>query len=267
MLVNARRLDHLQLILLGVRDITDRKRAENELRIANQHLASANTELQHFSYAASHDLQEPLRMVMSSTQLLARQYRGKVGHEADQLITYAVQGAQRMEALLRDLREYWSVNEQKVATWVPVDCELVLAKALDLLAISLQETGGRITHDPLPVVTAEETPLVLVLQNLIGNALKYHKRGETPAVHVSAERTSDEWIFTVQDNGIGIDPQHAGVIFAPFKRLHSSGEYAGSGMGLAICQRVVERYGGRISVDSEKGQGSTFRFTIPVQPR
>jgi PAS domain S-box-containing protein len=239
-----------------VRDITEQKRSEEALR-------SLNLDLQHFAYAASHDLQEPLRMVMSYTQLLARQYKGKLDQHADQYIGYAVQGAERMETLLRDLREYWSVNEQKLNEPVPVECEHVLAKALDLLAAPVRESGGLVTHDPLPTIVAEETPLVLLFQNLIGNALKYHRPDEPPRIHVSAERSKSVWIFAVRDNGIGIEAEHAEKIFAPFKRLHGA-EFAGSGIGLAICQRVVERYGGRVWVESEYGQGSTFRFTLPA---
>ena len=257
LLLNARQIDHVQLILLAIEDISGRKRGEDLLRRLNE-------DLRHFAYAASHDLQEPLRMVMSYTQLLARQYKGKLDREADQFIAYAVQGAERMETLLRDLREYWSVNEQKLVEPVRVDCEQVLAKALNMLAIRIQESGGLVTHDLLPTVLAEETPLLLLFQNLIGNALKYHRTGEPPRVHVYAERSANAWSFSVRDNGIGIEAEHAEIIFAPFKRLHGA-EYAGSGIGLAICQRVVERFGGRCWVESQYGQGSTFRFTILAQ--
>lgn len=257
MCLNARRIDHVQLILLAMEDITERKQRGDLLKRLNE-------DLRHFSYAASHDLQEPLRMVMSYTQLLARQYKGKLDPQADRFINYAVQGAERMETLLRDLREYWSVNDQKIDSPVPVDCEQVLAKALVVLDLRMREGGGRVSHDPLPTILAEETPLVLLFQNLIGNALKYHRTEEPPLVHVNAERSASVWSFSVRDNGIGIAPEHLEHIFAPFKRLHGA-EYAGSGIGLAICQRVVERYGGRIWVESKYGHGSTFRFTIPSE--
>lgn len=203
-------------------------------------------------------------MVMSYTQLLARQYKGKLDPQADQFISYAVQGAERMESLLRDLREYWSVNDQRIDSPVRVDCEQVLAKALALLDLRIREGGGLVSHDPLPTILAEETPLVLLFQNLIGNALKYRRTSEPPRVHVTAERDANVWYFSVRDNGIGIEAEHTEQIFAPFKRLHGA-EYAGSGIGLAICQRVVERYGGRIWVESAYGQGSTFHFTVIAQ--
>lgn len=234
-----------------------------ELKQMQAALQRLNVDLRHFAYAASHDLQEPLRMVMSYTQLLAKRYKGKLDQQADQFIAYAVQGAVRMETLLRDLREYWSVNEQRLIELVPVDCEQVLSRALDNLTIAIRESGGLITHDPLPTIMAEETPLVLLFQNLIGNALKYRLPHETPRVHWSAERSANDWRFCVRDNGIGIDTEHAEKIFAPFKRLHGA-EYAGSGIGLAICQRVVERYGGRIWVEPAHGQGSNFCFTLPA---
>ncbi|MFN0105218.1 MAG: PAS domain S-box protein [Bryobacteraceae bacterium] len=237
-------------------DITGRKQADRAL-------LGLNNDLKHFAYAASHDLQEPLRMVMSFTQLLAKHYKGKLDPQADRFITYAVQGAERMETLLRDLREYWSVNERKFSEPVKVDCKRVLTKALDILTFAIRESGGVVTGDPLPTVLAEETPLLLLFQNLIGNALKYHRSGIPPRVHVSAEPGGGAWTFSVRDNGIGIEAEHLDKVFAPFKRLHGS-EYAGSGIGLAICQRVVERYGGSIWVESEYGHGSTFRFTIPA---
>ena len=239
-----------------MRDVTERKRSEDLMR-------SLNVDLQQFAYAASHDLQEPLRMVTSYTQLLAREYKGRLDQQADQFIAYAVEGAQRMETLLRDLREYWSVNEQKIEQPIPIDCNQVLEKALDLLKIAIQQGGGLVTHDPLPTVMGEELPLVLLFQNLIGNALKYHRPGEPPRIHVSAQRSVNVWNFSVRDNGLGIEAEHLEKIFAPFKRLHGS-DYAGSGIGLAICQKIVERYGGRIWAEFEYEQGSTFHFTIPA---
>jgi two-component system CheB/CheR fusion protein len=243
---------------------TELNRKVAELKRAEDNLQRTNLDLQHFAFAASHDLQEPLRMVTSYTQLLARQYNGKLDRDADMFIGYAVQGAQRMEALLRDLREYWSVNEQRPSEPVVVDCEQVLAKALDVLAITLKEGGGIVTHDHLPTVMAEETPLALLFQNLIANALKYHRDGEPPRVHMQAEKNDGFWSFSVRDNAIGIAPEHLERIFAPFKRLHGA-EYAGSGLGLAICRRIAARYGGRIWVESAYGHGSTFRFTIPAE--
>lgn len=246
-------------------DIHEEKETEAALLQSEEALRSLNEDLKHFSYAASHDLQEPLRMVMSYTQLLAREYRGRLDPQADHYIAFAVEGAQRMEILLRDLREYWSVNEQKIEHPVPIDCNRVLEQTLGFLAVQIQETGGVLTHDPLPVVMAEDIPLLLLFQNLIGNALKYHRPDAPPRIHVSAQRSSARaWSLSVADNGIGIDFEHLGSIFAPFKRLHGR-DVPGSGLGLAICQKIVERYGGRIWVESAYGQGSVFYFTLPEQ--
>ena len=245
------------------RDITAQKRAEEKLHRVSEQLRSVNEDLKHFSYAASHDLQEPLRMVMSFTQVLAKEYRGKLDPQADKYVAYAVEGAQRMEALLTDLREYWSVNEQKVENTVSVDCNRVVEKALTYLEASLRESGGTVTHDPLPIVIAEETPVTMLFQNLISNAIKYRRPDAPPTVRISAARNGGSWKFSVTDNGIGIEAEHLQTIFGPFKRLHGR-EYPGTGLGLAMCQKIVERYGGRIWVESTFGQGSLFHFTLPA---
>jgi two-component system CheB/CheR fusion protein len=263
MLLNARHIPQQNgeapLILLAIEDITARSRAENSLREANQ-------DLKHFAYAASHDLQEPLRMVTSYTQLLAKQFKGKLDPLADQSIAYAVEGAHQMEMLLKGLRDYWAVNEGgKVEENIVADCNHALEEALAYLKGRVQESAAVITHDPLPEVVAEEIPLVLLFKNLIGNALKYSRPGEPPRIHVSCQRTAKDWSFSVRDQGIGIEAPHLEKIFIPFKRLHAAEEYAGSGLGLAICQRIVERYQGRIWADSTFGQGSTFHFAIPLQ--
>jgi two-component system, chemotaxis family, CheB/CheR fusion protein len=238
-------------------DITDRKRADEELR-------RLNADLQQFSYAASHDLQEPLRMVMSYTELLAKEYKGRLDGNADLFIANAVDGAQRMEALLRDLREYWTVNEQKADSLVTVDCNRVLEKALAYLEMPVRESGAVIARDSLPTVTAEELPLTLLFQNLIGNAIKYRRNDQPPRIRVSAERSAGAWNFAVTDNGIGIGAGYLETIFAPFKRLHGR-EYPGTGLGLAMCAKIVERYRGRIWVESTLGQGATFHFTLPAK--
>ena len=244
------------------RDITEQKCAEEKLRRVTEELRGANEDLKHFSYAASHDLQEPLRIVMSYTQLLAKEYKGRLGPNADKFIAHAVEGAERMEALLTDLREYWSVNEQRVEDLVPVDCNGVLKKALAYLEIRIQESGAVVTHDSLPTIMAEEVPLTLLLQNLIGNAIKYRRPAEPPRIHVTAAHSDGAWNFAVTDNGIGIDAEHQQIIFAPFKRLHGR-EVPGTGIGLAMCQKIVERYRGRIWAESAEIPGSAFHFTIP----
>jgi two-component sensor histidine kinase len=201
-------------ILLAIEDATDRKQAEEELQ-------TTNAELQHFAYALTHDLQEPLRMVVNFTELLGQEYAGKLGREADQYISYSVEGALRIEALLKALLAYWEVAEREQGSLAPIDCGAVLAKALLNLQAAIAESGAIVTSDPLPTVVAEEVMLMQLFQNLISNSIKY--RGEeTPRIHVSAEREAEGWLFAVRDNGIGIDPQDADRVFGMFKRLHGS---------------------------------------------
>jgi light-regulated signal transduction histidine kinase (bacteriophytochrome) len=260
MLLNARVIGHgAPLILLAIEDITDRKLSEAMLR-------SANADLRQFAFAASHDLQEPLRMVTSYTQLLAKEYKDKLGKDANTYIGYAVEGARRMETLLKDLRSYLAVNEEKLGHAVRVDCNAILKTAVDFLAIPIKEAGAAVTHDPLPAIMAEELPIALLFENLIGNALKYHRNGTPPRIHISAQQKDHEWNFLVRDNGVGIEKEYLEQIFVPFKRLHGK-EIPGSGIGLAICQKIVERYGGRIWAESEYGEGSTFHFTFPADKR
>ena len=201
-------------------------------------------------------------MVVSYTQLLAREYQGKLGPQADQFIAYAVSGAQRMETLLGNLREYWSVNEQLRGSR-KVECNAALDRAMQNLDRSIQESGAFISRE-LPHVMVDEVSLTLLFQNLIGNAIKYRRQGVSPRIHVTAIRQDGVWRFSVADNGIGIDNKHLDAIFAPFKRLHGHGEYPGSGLGLAIAKKIVDRAGGRIWAESS-GVGSTFHFTIPVK--
>jgi len=241
-------------ILLAIEDVTDHKRAEEALR-------TTNAELQHFAYALTHDLQEPLRMVVNFTELLGREYAGKLGEGADRFISYSVEGALRIEALLKDLLAYWEVTEREQNSFAPVDSGAVLAKALANLQAAIADSGAIVTSDPMPTVTAEEIVLLQVFQNLISNSIKYRSK-EIPRIHVSAARDAEGWLFAVRDNGIGIDPQDAGRVFGMFKRLHGR-EIPGTGIGLAICKKVVERQGGCIWVESKAGQGATFKFTIP----
>jgi PAS domain S-box-containing protein len=241
-------------ILLAIEDVTERKRSEEALR-------ATNAELQHFAYALTHDLQEPLRMVVNFTELLGRDYAGKLGEEADKFIAYSVEGALRIEALLKALLSYWEVTERQPGAVAAIDCGAVLANALLNLQVAIEESGAVITTDPLPTVLADEVMLMQLFQNLISNSIKYRGK-EAPRVHVSAEREAGGWLFTVRDNGIGIEPQDIDRVFGMFKRLHGN-EIPGTGIGLALCKKVVERQGGRIWVESEAGRGSAFRFTVP----
>jgi light-regulated signal transduction histidine kinase (bacteriophytochrome) len=221
-----------------------------------------NVELQHFAYALTHDLREPLRMVVNFTELLALEYRGKLGLEADQYMEYSVEGAQRMESLMKALLAYWETTSRD-RDEAPTDCNVALGRALQNLEAAIMESGAVITYDHLPTVVAEEVMLVQLFQNLIGNAIKY--RGVDPLrIHVSAENGGPSWLFAVRDNGIGIESHYAERIFGILKRLHGK-EIPGTGIGLALCKKIVERRGGKIWVESELGRGATFKFTIPVQ--
>jgi PAS domain S-box-containing protein len=243
-------------------DITERQRAQEEERKTAKKLKQTTEDLKHFAYAASHDLQEPLRIVTSFTQLLSKEYKGTLDEKADKYIAYAVEGAERMEALLRAMREYWEASERGEDHRTAVDGNEVLHTALLNLQETIAKTGATVTHTPLPSVWAQEGVLVQVFQNLVGNAIKYRSE-EPPRVHVSAaENSAGEWEFSVRDNGIGIAPEFTETIFTMFSRLNGN-KYRGSGIGLALCRKVVERLGGRIWVESELGRGSDFRFTIP----
>jgi light-regulated signal transduction histidine kinase (bacteriophytochrome) len=241
-------------ILLAIEDVTDRKQAEEALR-------TTNAELEHFAYALTHDLQEPLRMVVNFTELLGQEYSGKLGKEADQFISYSVEGALRIEALLKALLSYWEVTGHEQDSFAPVDSGVMLAKALLNLQAAIAQSGAVVTSDPLPTVLLEEVMLTQLFQNLISNSIKY-TGAANPRIHVSAEKDADGWLFAVRDNGIGIDPQDASRVFGMFKRLHGK-EIAGTGIGLALCKKIVERKGGRIWVESQIGCGATFKFTVP----
>jgi signal transduction histidine kinase len=229
-------------------------------------LDHSNEELRQFAYVASHDLQEPLRMVASFTQLLAKRYRGKLDADADEYIAFAVDGATRMQRLIQDLLAYSSIGT-KGKELREISSEAALGVALTNLRGAIEECGARVTHDPLPAVLADDTQLVQLLQNLVGNAIKY-RRAAVPEIHISAARDrGQKWIFSVRDNGLGIDAQYFGRIFTMFQRLHTRDEFSGTGIGLAICKKIVERHGSSISVESQLGMGSTFRFALAESER
>ena len=249
------------LVTAAVRDITTRKTAEANLLNKMEELNRSNEELGQFAYIASHDLQEPLRMVASYTQLLSRRYKGKLDSDADEFIAFAVDGASRMQRLIQDLLAYSRVGT-KGRDLLDISSEEALQQALINLRGAIEEKGALVTHDPLPAVVADDMQLIQLFQNLVGNAIKYQNAG-IPKVHISASRNgSKKWTFSVKDNGLGIDPQYFEKIFGMFQRLHKREEFAGTGIGLAICKKIVERHGGSISVESQPGQGSTFRFAL-----
>jgi light-regulated signal transduction histidine kinase (bacteriophytochrome) len=244
-------------------ELDERRRTEQLLAHYAEDLKRSNAELEEFAYVASHDLQEPLRMVASFTQLLAKRYRGKLDKDADEFITFAVDGATRMQKLIQDLLAYSRVGTRG-RPLEPTDCNVIFDTARANLFTALKESGAQVSSGPLPTVLADEVQLVQLFQNLLANALKFH--GEAPPlIRVTAQEDDGAWRFAVQDNGIGIAPDHQKRIFMIFQRLHHRSEYPGTGIGLAICKKIVERHGGRLWVSSEEGQGSTFFFTIPKE--
>jgi PAS domain S-box-containing protein len=254
------------LVTAAIRDISVRKAAEATLGQKVEELKRSNEELGQFAYIASHDLQEPLRMVASYTQLLAKRYKGQLDADADEFISFAVDGASRMQQLIEDLLAFSRVATTGNAL-LDTSSEYALEQALQNLHWAIKDSGADVTHDPLPTVQADEMQLVQLFQNLIGNAVKYQSPG-IPRVHVSvASRGKAGWAFAVQDNGLGIDPQYFERIFGMFQRLHKRDEFSGTGVGLAICKKIVERHGGTLGVESQLGEGSTFTFVLAGSER
>jgi light-regulated signal transduction histidine kinase (bacteriophytochrome) len=250
-----------------LRDITDLKRTEKRLRVLNEYLEQhtldlerTNKELEQFAYVASHDLQEPLRMISSYTQLLEQRYADRLDQDAKDFIDFAVDGANRMQRLINDLLTYSRLGTRG-KPFEPTDCHSVLGQVLVNLDNIIQRNHALITNDDMPTIAADETQLIQLFQNLITNAIKF-KSEVQPRIHVSVKERDNQWVFSISDNGIGIEPEFKDRVFVIFQRLHSKNKYPGTGMGLAICKKIVERHGGRIWFDSVPGKGSTFHFTI-----
>ena len=255
--------DHLPRLPDLVRRAMQENKLKRERRQFQEDLARSNRDLEQFASVASHDLQEPLRMVATYTQLLAERYQGKLDKDADKYIQYAVDGALRMQTLVQDLLTYSRVGQQGTDLQT-TDCNVVLEVVLKNLETALQESGAKVVYGPLPAVVADGSQLLQVFQNLLGNAIKF-RGAEPPVIGVAAEKEGREWVFSVSDNGIGIAPENTDVVFVIFKRLHTNAEYPGSGIGLATCKKIIAQHNGRIWVESQPGRGSTFKFTLPVR--
>ena len=262
MTLSAVRTDEGLQVSSAVRDISERKRAESVLERTAAELTRSKTELEQLAYAASHDLQEPLRTIVGATQLLARDYKDKLDAEANQWMTFAAEGAKRMQTLLNALLDYTRLG-LPLRPFGLVDCHTTYQAAVANLRAAIEESGADLTSGPLPIVMGDGVQLIQLFQNLLGNAIKF--RGEVrPRIHVSAERQDKQWRIKVLDNGIGIDPKNFGRLFVLFQRVHPVDKYPGTGIGLAICRKIVERHGGRIGVESTPGGGSTFYFSLAM---
>jgi light-regulated signal transduction histidine kinase (bacteriophytochrome) len=251
-------------------DVSERRRAEEVLNksciareAALQEMGRSNAELEQFAYVASHDLQEPMRMIANYTQLLGERYRGKLDEQADKYIHYAVDGAIRMQELIQDLLKFSRVGTQQTAPRA-TECGAVVEQALKNLQAAVQENGAVVNWHGLPLVLADSSQLTQVFQNLIGNAIKFHG-AEAPMIQIDAEEKDHEWILTVSDNGIGIPSESWQDIFVIFRRLHTRTEYAGNGIGLSICKKIIERHGGKIWIEAQAKPGCCFKFTLPLE--
>jgi len=245
------------------RELVALKEAEEEIMKKTDELARSNLELRQFAYIASHDLQEPLRAISGFTELLQKRYQGQLDERADKYISFITEGSLRMQHMIQDLLLYSRVETQ-AHEFEKIDSNVSLEQAVANLRVSIQENNPVITNDPLPEIIADGEQITLLFQNLIGNAIKYHKPNVIPAIHVSAKKDKENWLFSVSDNGIGIDEKYADRLFKIFQRLHTRNEYPGTGIGLAVCKRIVERHSGTIWVKSTPGEGATFYFTIPL---
>jgi PAS domain S-box-containing protein len=265
-LSNVYMVNNKKVIQCNIRNITERKNLEGDLSRKAAELARSNIELQQFAYVASHDLQEPLRAISGFTELLVKRYHGKIDEKADKYLDFITEGTLRMQQMIQDLLTYSRVQTQ-LHEFVLTDSNISVELARSDLQVATREHNAVITKDPLPSVYADQEQITKMFQNLIANAIKFHKPGVAPNIHISVKEDKDNWIFSVSDNGIGIDPQYAERIFKIFQRLHTRDEYPGTGIGLAICKRIAEQHRGTIWVESVPGSGSTFYFTIPKRKK
>ena len=242
-------------------DITEIKKAEEELKRLSEELARSNAALKDFAYIASHDLKKPLQTIESFSKLLARRYKGKLDAKADEFISYIVEGVQRLQMLIKDLLEYSQI-ETKAKNIKPTDFSFIVEEAMSNMKTAIDESNAVVTYNKMPTIMSDPQQMISLFQNLIDNAINF-RSNKAPRVRISAERKGDEWVFAIRDNGIGIDPENFEKIFVMFQRLHGSTDYPGTGIGLSICKKIVERHGGRIWLESETAKGSTFYFTIP----
>ena len=254
----------VESLLVITRDITDLKQSEKQLKETIKELECSNYELQSFAYITSHDLQEPLRTIASFAQLIERRYKGKLDKDADEFIEFMIDGTFRMKEMIQGLLDYSHVGT-KGHEFIEFEAEKALNYALSNLGTAINESNAEITSSPLPVIFADKDQIIRVFQNLIGNAIKFRKESVQPKIHISSKKKDNEYVFSVSDNGIGLEEQYSDKIFEVFKRLHAIGEYQGAGIGLAIVKRIINRHGGRIWVESELGKGSTFYFTLPIK--
>lgn len=245
-----------------IKEVNDHQQTELRLKDLVNELKRSNKELEQFAYVSSHDLQEPLRMVALFTQLLERRYKGKLDEDADDYIKFIVEGAKRMKLLIDDLLSYSRLNSSS-SEFGPIKMDKVMSNVLSNLQLISEEKNAEIkVHEPLPTIIGDESQMMHVFQNLVANGIKFNDK-ESPEINISAQEEENGWIFSVSDNGIGIVPEYQAQIFEIFKRLHDRDEYPGTGIGLAICQKIIDRHGGKIWVESSKGKGSIFYFSIP----
>ena len=242
-------------------DITEIKKAEEELKRLSEELERSNAALKDFAYIASHDLKKPLQTIESFSKLLARRYKGKLDAKAHEFISYIVEGVQRLQMLIKDLLEYSQI-ETKAKNIKPTDFSFIVEEAMSNMKTAIDESNAVVTYNKMPTIMSDPQQMISLFQNLIDNAINF-RSNKAPRVRISAERKGDEWVFAIRDNGIGIDPKDFEKIFVMFQRLHGSTDYPGTGIGLSICKKIVERHGGRIWLESETAKGSTFYFTIP----